>query len=130
MYVHWEEELDKHNEFASHIPPPSSISLQPIPLHLSIARKYRKRGRRLHSAGTQVISGHGFFYKYSVHFRPTADDNIMCPYHALSPHRFTYDYILTQCPLHSTSHQHHFGRHHTLNYILALRMAATPSLTS
>jgi hypothetical protein len=27
MYVHWEEELDKRNEFASCIPPPSSVSL-------------------------------------------------------------------------------------------------------
>ena len=117
MYGFWEE-LDRRKEFPSRIPPPSSVSIQPTPIHLGISRKYRKRGRHLYSVGTQVISGHGFFQEYSIRFRPTADDNILCPCLAYPPRFFTRDHVLTQCPLHNSPRHRHFGRYRTLDYIL------------
>ena len=111
------EELDKCKEFPSRIPPPSSISLEPTPIHVGITHKPHKRGRRLYSAGTQALSGHGFFQEYSSRFRPTAGDNVICPCHAY-PRLFTRDHVLTQCPLHTTPRHRHFGRYRTLDYIL------------
>jgi hypothetical protein len=84
MYAHWEH-LKKDHKFSSHIPPPSSILLNPTPIHLGILHKYHKNGQKLYSAVTQAISGHRFFQEYSSRFCPTTNNNIFCPCHALPP---------------------------------------------
>jgi hypothetical protein len=117
IYPHWEN-MDKSKDFASCIPPPSSISFNPTPIHIGILCKYCKKGRHLYSAATQTLSGHRFFQEYLSCFHLTADNNILCPCHALPPQYFTCHHILIQCPLHTIPHHCHFGNRLTLDFIL------------
>ena len=116
VYQYWEE-MDKSSECTSRISPPSTTSFNPQPFTLGTIRSRRKRGRRIYSTGTQAFTGHGFFKEYSVRFRPHADDNIICPCIALPPRHFTREHVLTQCPLHASPRQRHFGRRNNMNFI-------------
>ena len=115
----WEATDRSHSAMAC-IPRPGSDTFLPPPflIGINMQNKYHHRHRQLYSAGTWCFTSHNFTAGYSLRHHTFTNDSTICPCHAMPACLYTWEHILTQCPLHSSPRQCYFGNQASMDYIL------------